>query len=135
MGDGGWRSKIEAGGSGIAKGAELLVRKTKGNWTGFVGYTYSNSKRKYPGINGGEEYLFEYDRPHSISITVNRQLSKKWSFNLSWVYQTGLPYTPVIGRQIAQILGSSSVFYNEEFIYGERNSVRMKDYHRMDIGV
>lgn len=130
MGDGGWRSKIEAGGSGIAKGAELLVRKTKGNWTGFVGYTYSNSTRKYPGINGGEEYLFEYDRPHSISITVNRQLSKKWSFNLSWVYQTGLPYTPVIGRQLTPADGE----YEEAYIYGERNSARMKDYHRMDIG-
>lgn len=133
MGDGNWRSKIETGGSGLAKGVELLIRKTTGKWTGFLGYTYSKSTRKYPNINRGEEYLFEYDRPHSVSININRQISEKWDFTLSWVYQTGLPYTPVIGRQIA-IGRTTRIFYNEEFLYGERNSARMKDYHRMDVG-
>jgi hypothetical protein len=138
MGDGGWRSKIETGGNGRAKGVELLVRKLKGKWTGFMGYTYSNSTRQYPGINKGEEYLFDYDRPHSLSINMNRKINEKWTFNLTWVYQTGLPYTPVIGRQFAPITnagGNGEVVYEEAFIYGERNSEHMKAYHRLDLGL
>jgi|GEM_PF-160555 len=137
MGDGGWRSKIETGGSGRAKGVELLVRKLKGKWTGFLGYTYSNATRMFPGINKGEEYLFDYNRPHSLSMNLNRKISEKWSFNASWVYQTGLPYTPVIGRQLTPVTDageSGETEYEEAFIYGERNSARMKDYHRLDIG-
>jgi len=137
MGDGGWRSKIETGGSGKAKGVELLVRKVKGKWTGFLGYTYSNATRQFPGINKGEEYVFDFDRPYSFSINVNRKLNEKWSFNVSWVYQTGLPYTPVVGRQLTsttEVDDEGNQEYVESFIYGERNSSRMKDYHRLDIG-
>lgn len=133
LGDGGWRTKIETGGSGTAKGVELLIRKAKGKWTGFLGYTYSNATRQFPGINKGKEYLFEYDRPHSFSININRKINEKWSFNASWVYQTGLPYTPVIGRQLIPVINTEIVF-SEEFIYGERNSARLKDYHRLDAG-
>jgi outer membrane receptor protein involved in Fe transport len=137
MGDGSWRTKIETGGSGKAKGVELLIKKVKGDWTGFVGYTYSNTTRQYPGFNKGEEYLFDYDRPHSLSINLNRKINEKWSFSASWVFQTGLLYTPVIGRQLTQVPNPSDneeVEYQEAFIYGERNSARMKNYHRLDLG-
>jgi hypothetical protein len=49
-----------------------------------------------------------------------------------WVYQTGLPFTPVIGRQY---IPSEYGGFVEALIYGERNSVRMKDYHRLDLGL
>jgi hypothetical protein len=68
-----------------------------------------------------------------LSISLNRKINERWTFNASWVYQTGLGYTPVVGRQLTPVV-SSSVLYTEEFIYGERNSARMKDYHRLDIG-
>jgi hypothetical protein len=137
MGDGGWRSKIETGGSGKAQGVELLVRKLKGKWTGFLGYAFSNSTRMFPGINKNKEYLFDYDRPHSLSFNLNRKLNEKWAFSITWIYQTGLPYTPMIGRQLIPATNSgenSEIKYSEAFIYGKRNSGRLKDYHRLDIG-
>jgi hypothetical protein len=135
MGDGSWRSKIESGGSGTAKGVELLIKKTKGSLTGFVSYTYSTATRQFSEINKGEEYLFDYDRPHSLSINLNRTLSDKWSVNATWIYQTGLPYTPVIGRQIKPLIESNGIYLTEGLIYGKRNSARMKDYHRLDLGL
>lgn len=137
MGDGSWRKKLETGGNGASKGIEFLIRKTKGEWTGFLGYTYSKTTRKFPGINKGEEYVYEFDRPHSISFTVSKKLNDVWSFNALWVYQTGLPYTPVLGRQLVPVPdsdGHGGITYEEAFIYGERNSDRMKDYHRLDVG-
>ncbi|MCF8359394.1 MAG: TonB-dependent receptor, partial [Prolixibacteraceae bacterium] len=136
LGDGGWLNKVETGGTGKAKGIELMIRKVKGKWTGFIGYTLSKSTRQYPGINKGNEYLFEYDRPHSLSLNINHRFNEKWSVNASWVYQSGIPYTPVIGRQISPSVNQwdGSVEYTEAFIYGERNSERMRSYHRLDIG-
>ncbi len=136
VGDGNWRSKIETGGIGISKGFELLLRKNKGDWKGFVSYSFSNSTRKYSGINSGKEFLYDFDRPHSFSVNVNRKINDKWSFNILWVYQSGNPYTPVIGRQLTLINdlnGNPGQVFTEELIYGEKNSARMKDYHRLDI--
>lgn len=131
LGDGGWHSKIEKGGEGKSSGLELMFKKNKGLWTGFAAYTLSHTTRKFDGINRGQEYVFEYDRPHAFSINMNRKLNEKWNINLLWVYQTGLPYTPVIGRQYVQ---RSPGQVNEALIYGERNSARMRDYHRLDVG-
>jgi len=131
LGDGGWRNKMETGGSGKSQGIEVLLRKNKGKWKGFIAYTYSKTTRRFEGINKGIEYVFNYDVPHSGSINISRKLSEKWSVSLSWVYQTGLPYTPVLGRQLIPV-GKDE--YIEGLVYGERNSDRMEDYHRLDIG-
>ena len=67
-----------------------------------------------------------------MSLSINRQLNEKWTFNAAWVYMTGLPYTPAIGRQL--------YWYEDEddhidaLIYGERNSKRMRAHHRLDAG-
>jgi len=140
LGDGGWRSKIETGGLGKSKGVEFIVRKNSGEWTGFLTYCYSKTSRHFDGINRGEEFVFDYDRPHSASINFNRKLSDKWSVSITWIYQTGLPYTPVIGRQYMSraVNGWSPPLgidqYDEVLVYGERNSARMEDYHRLDLG-
>lgn len=135
LGNGNWRSKIEKEGRGKSFGAELLIRKKEGRWTGLLGYTYAHTTRQYPNINGGEECLYDYDRPHSVSVSISRKINEKWSFNLAWVYQTGLPYTPVVGRHLTPVIDDNGeIIYQEALIYGERNSARMKDYHRLDVG-
>ena len=133
-----WLKAIETGGNGISYGLELFIKKKQGKWTGSLGYNWSYTTRQFDNINNGKTYLYEYHRPHSISLMINRKINKKWSFNMVWVYQTGIPYTPAIGRQYAISPGvfnqSGDVIYKEALIYGERNSKRMKDYHRLDIG-
>jgi|AntAceMinimDraft_14_1070370.scaffolds.fasta_scaffold04258_6 hypothetical protein len=138
LGDENWLNKIESGGTGTAKGIEFLFRKNTGRITGLASYSLSNSTRQYENINNGEEFLFDYDRLHSLSLSVNYDINDKLNLNVSWVYQTGLPYTPLIGSQITPYTNNStfgSNEYYEIFIYGDRNSERMKDYHRLDIGL
>ena len=137
-GDNNWRSKVETGGKGEAYGLEVLFRKNTGNWTGFASYSWSKATRQFPGINNGLEFLYDYDRPNTASLSVNHKFSERVSINMAWMYQTGLPYTPVIGRQLTPSLepDENGEYINyETFIYGERNSARMKDYHRLDIGL
>jgi len=137
MGDGNWRSKVEAEGEGEAYGVEFFLRKTRGNWTGFVGYTWSRSTRKYDNINNGLEYVFDYDRPHNLSLNVTRKLNDKLTLSASWVFQSGLPFTPVIGRRYIPALSNEAdeTYYYEAFIYGEKNSERMQYYHRLDLAL
>lgn len=138
IGDTDWRSKIIAGGSGKSKGIEFLIRKNYGDWTGFASYAWAQTTRQYPEINKGIEYPFEFNRPHTASINVNRQFNDRWSLNMTWVYQTGLPYTPVVGRQYTLNTrpdDSGNFRYYEALLYGERNSAQMKNYHRLDVGL
>jgi hypothetical protein len=138
MGDGLWRNKVVTGGKGKAIGLEVLLRKNYGIWLGFVGYTWSHTTRQFSEINNGVEYLFEYDRPHSATVSISRKLTKKTLLTASWVYQTGLPFTPVIGRHNAPYIRSFSpndLNAYEVLLYGEHNSARMLDYHRLDLGL
>ena len=128
-----WKQSIETGGTGKVNGLEIMAKKNYGDWTGLISYHFSKSTRKFDNINVGKEYLFEYNRPHDLTIFINRKINNKLSFSLVWNYQTGLPYTPVIGRQV--ILNPHTNEYYEAFIYGERNSATMQDYHRLDIGL
>jgi len=133
-----WHSKVVSGGKGEAYGVELLIRKTKGAWTGFAGYGWSNATRQFPAINQGNKFLFDYDRPHSASIFIQHKFSEKLTFNAAWMFQSGLPYTPVAGKQLTISLEpgeDGEPVYYETFIYGERNSARMKNYHRLDLGL
>lgn len=112
-------------GKGWSYGAEFMVKKTRGNLTGWVSYTYSRSIREIPGINDGNAYNATYDRPNDISVVANYQLSKKISLGATWVYATGQPVTFPVGR----------FYYNNTVIpvYTDRNSYRFPDYHRLDL--
>ncbi len=135
-GDALWRNKLEYGGRGNSYGAELFLSKEKGKYTGFLSYACSHTTRQFDNINGGNEYVFEYDRPHSFSIDLHRKLDDKFVLNILWVYQSGLPYTPAVGRTYIPNTSSPEISYDyEALIYGERNSSRMQAYHRMDVSL
>jgi hypothetical protein len=112
-------------GTGKAYGLELLAKKDEGRLRGWVGYTYSRSKRIFPEINGGESFNSFYDRPHQINLMASYDLSLRWNIGFTWVYTTGAPYSAPI---------SFYEFNGEEVpIYGGRNNARLPDYHRMDV--
>ncbi|HPH16716.1 MAG TPA: hypothetical protein PK029_06070, partial [Bacteroidales bacterium] len=135
-GDDQWKQKIATHGIGTSYGLELFIRKQKGDWQGFTGYSYSHTTRTFAQTNQGKTFIFDYDRPHSFSIAILRKFSDAWSISGTWVYQSGLPYTPVLGRQSAIGLNFDNEYVvYESLIYGERNSGRMKPYHRLDLGI
>ena len=134
LGDSDWRSKVETGGKGKSYGIEMMTRFNFNRLDGYVGYTWSHTTRQFDQINNGKEYVYEYDRPHSVNINVNYQLTERWSLSALWTYQTGLPYSPVIGVQTTPVITpEGDVDFEQTNIYGERNSARMRDYHRLDL--
>ena len=114
-------------GSGYAYGLETLVRKDEGRFTGWISYTWSRSYRIIPEINNGYRYSSPYDKPHSVNIVANYELSRRFTASATWVYATGLPVTFPTGRAV---VGNAIIP-----IYSSRNAYRMPDYHRLDISV
>ncbi|RKE98807.1 TonB-dependent receptor [Ichthyenterobacterium magnum] len=119
-------------GKARAYGLEVLLRKNKGNFTGWLAYTLSKSEQKTlggnaggPGINKGKWYNTPYDRTHDISLTGIYKLNNKWSFSGNLVYQTGRPVTYPNGQYEYEGLSVAS--------YSGRNEDRLPDYHRLDI--
>lgn len=112
-------------GKGYAYGAELLLRKNFGDFSGWISYTYSKSMRKVPGINYDREYVSPYDKPHNISIVLNYAFNKRFDVSASWIYNTGQPVTYPCGKYTVD-----GVTYA---VYNGRNNSRYPDYHRLDL--
>lgn len=134
-GDVNWKTKLENNGIGNSEGIEFTLRKQQGKTSGFVSYAYANTTRQFDQINQGKTYIYEYDRPHTASISLRHNLTSKTSVSALWVFQTGLPYTPAIGRQYTPFIDGGGTEYYDALIYGERNSDRMANYHRLDLSV
>lgn len=113
-------------GIGRAYGLEILFRKKKGDFTGWLSYTLSKTERKIDGINQGNWYNARQDRTHEVALVGSYELSKKWSLSASWVYYTGDAITFPSGKYN---LDGQTFFY-----YSDRNAYRMPAYHRLDLG-
>jgi outer membrane cobalamin receptor len=132
-----WENKVETG-KGWAKGIELLINKTSGKTTGWIGYTLSQTTRQFSQISEGKEFPYKYDRRHDIGIAITHKPSEKFDFGIVWVYGTGTATTLAEEKYPSKnMLNSNSQFYESigmiEY-FSKRNSYRMPAYHRLDIG-
>jgi hypothetical protein len=114
-------------GKGHSYGFEFLLRKNRGMFTGWLGYTYSRSFRIVPAINNGKKYPALYDKPHTVNVVASYAPKKRLSLSAAWTYATGLPLTLPAGRAV---IGNTILP-----VYSDRNSYRMEDYHRLDVSL
>ncbi|MFT6923621.1 MAG: hypothetical protein ACJA1C_002636 [Crocinitomicaceae bacterium] len=112
-------------GTGWSYGAEFFLKKRKGNFTGWIGYTWSKTERKFEDLNEGKPFPAKYDRRHDLSVVLSYKLGERWVFSSAFIYATGNTLT----------LPSSWYVQDQDllFNYGDRNSTRMAPYHRLDI--
>lgn len=128
-----WDDKVESG-TGRSYGVELFVQKKTGRINGWIGYTWSNTTRQFDNLNFGKRYPYKYDRRHDLSVVGIYNLSDTWDFSGTWVYGTG---------NAISMPQSSYPYFNTSFYqygyyqqienFGERNSYRMRAYHRLDV--
>ena len=121
-------------GQAKAYGLEILLKKNEGNFKGWLAYTLSKSEQQTPGrsenepgINAGEWYNTTFDKTHDISLNGSYEVSKKWTFNANFLFQTGQPTNYPVGQY--EISGLNVPIYDDN----RRNADRLPAYHRLDI--
>ncbi len=132
----GWEDKVCMG-DGWAYGVEFLAQKTLGDFTGWIGYTWSKTERRFdrPGeeLNQGRVFPAKYDRRHDVSIVLMYKPNKKFDCSLTWVYNTGNATTLALQRYNEEHSGDYG-YYQLDYVES-RNNFRMPAYHRMDVSV
>jgi CarboxypepD_reg-like domain/TonB-dependent Receptor Plug Domain len=157
-----WEDNITAG-KGWSYGAEFLLQKKVGKFSGWAGYTLSWTYWQFDELNFGKTFFPKYDRRNDISLVGIYELSPKITLSAVWVYGTGNALTVPLSRYNAYgnfntrvnnnnnnggpngngggdntpgSVASNLLFGNNSVQeYGEKNSFRAESYHRLDLGI
>lgn len=130
-------------GKGTAWGIEVLLKKTSGKLTGWLGYSYAFVEKRIDLNCDGqirrsqdEIYSPNYHRPHVGNFVLSYQLNPRNTVSLTWSLFSGQPYTPVVGKVYTQggYGGMENPYEQLTTIYGRKNSARYPAYYRGDIG-
>ena len=132
-----WEDKV-AMGRGWSYGIEFLAQRSVGNFTGWIGYTWSKTMRQFDRegqlINAGLPFPAKYDRRHDVNITATYRFNDRIDLSATWVYATGncgTLYTHYYEDQPH----SPEDYTGTVGHFDGRNNYRLEPYHRLDLGV
>lgn len=112
-------------GNGWSYGMEWFINKTKGRFTGWIGYTLSWTWRQFPDLNNGQKFPAKYDRRNDLSVVGTYDLNKQWKFSVVFVFASG-----------------NATSYPEKFYvvqgtltqdFSRINQYRLPPYNRLDL--
>ena len=115
-------------GTGISRGVDFLIQKKVGKYTGWLGYTLSEVVHTFPDLSNNPFYSLN-DQRHEFKI-VNVLKAGRWDLGATWVYGSGKPYTAPNGLYTITLLDGKETEYVS---IGEKNSLRIDPYHRLDL--
>lgn len=112
-------------GQARAYGAELVLKTSMERWEGWITYAWTRSLLRIQDINNLKEFPAGYDRPHSLNIFAEYDITQRWNVSASWFYASGSPFTSPTGYY----------YYLDHQVpyYLQRNNDRLPEYHRLDI--
>jgi hypothetical protein len=124
-------------GSGESYGVEISTEFNKSFYSISANYTLSWA---YKDVNDWLYYP-KYDSRHNLNLSFDLQLGSGLSANLVWSFNSGAPFTPIVGYY--DKLGGSDLFdtfvdgytFRQFTILGDKNIERLPTYHRLDLTV
>lgn len=126
---------------GVSKGVDVSFRYDLVNINLWAVYSLGFISRQED-LNG---FLFtytpHYDRRHNVNLLASYGFGKtlQYEFSIRWNYGSGFPFTPTAGFYEALSfetgINTDYIHQNGElgYYYGELNSKRLPDYHRLDV--
>lgn len=116
---------------GDAYGFEFFMNKSfSEGWYGWLSAAYSETRRR--NNLTGEDFKYDFDQPWIVNLVSNHELNADWTIGFKWRYQSGQLITPVVDTEPntnPEFAGLGLV----DPIYGELNSRRLPDIHKLDI--
>jgi hypothetical protein len=123
-----WEANVTAG-NGEAYGAELLLQKRIGRFSGWLGYGLQWADRQFPLLNRGERYPYRYDRRHEVKAAVVHRIENWLELTASWTLSSGFAFSLPLSQYTVNVEGVGPVTAID---YGTKNAYRMPYYHRLD---
>lgn len=114
-------------GRGLNYGFGVQLTRQSGPVTGWVGYAFGRSLRKFPELRERSSYPANHERVHELNLVATWQALKRVTFTCSAVFASGTPFT------------SANEFYlmNGYVVaqYGKHNGCHLPWYKRVDMAV
>jgi TonB family protein len=120
-------------GSGSVIGAETLLKyKADDRFFGWLAYTLSRSVRR--DSPGAEEYPFQYDQTHILTVLGNYQLGRGWNVGARFRLISGPLQTPVLpSPSLPAVFAADAAAYTP--LQAEPFSERLPLVHQLDLRV
>lgn len=118
-------------------GSEFMLKYLDLPFSFTVSYSLSYSYN----ILDGRRFYPKYDSRHNLNIILDYNFGDNWIANVIWTYNTGLPFTKLIGYYDKLYINDfySNWLLNGSFIpyaiLGDKNIGRLPDYHRLDLSI
>ncbi len=124
-------------GSGEAYGIESMIRISPDPFVFTASYTFAHAYKEINDLR----YFPRYDIRHTVNLSLEVNLGAGWSASTAWNYNSGLPFTQLMGYYDKYYL--QDIFSPwDEFdpripfgIIGIQNLARLPAYHRLDFTV
>ncbi len=123
-------NEYESVGKGEAYGVDVTYRKKVDKFDIIAAYTFVKAKRQL-NTNSSKKYRFEGDIPHTLQVNASYKLDNDWRVASLFKFNSGKPYTPIVGKEKADYNGQ---VYNRP-LYGTPYSKRMPSSYDLDIQV
>ncbi len=117
-------------GTGETRGVDFLIQKKAGAYTGWIGYTISQTTNTFP-VYQAQPYLASQNVTNEFK-SINMYKLGNLDFSLTWFYATGKPYTAPSGGYGVTLLDGN---INNFTTVSAKNGLSLPDYHRMDLAV
>jgi hypothetical protein len=134
-----WQNKVENG-EGASYGSEFFLHKKTGKINGWIGYTLAWTNRTFANLNDGKTFPYRYDRRHDVKIVGIYQWRENRDFSVTWIYGTGNAVTLPQSAFLQTFVDEYPSYHRGQQeknptlkYHGERNSFRMRAYHRIDV--
>jgi len=88
---GNWEEGITTG-QGKSYGAELLLQRKKGKFSGWASYTLSWTKYQFDELNSGKEFFAKQDARHVITLTGFYKPSPRVRLSAVWTLTSATPF-------------------------------------------
>jgi hypothetical protein len=124
-------------GKGESYGLEFMSKLNLEQFSLTASYTHAYAYKEIE----GKRYYPRYDIRHTVNLTCEYNFGSGWSASAVWIYNSGLPFTKIIGYYDKYYLSDIFASWYEldqrktYTMLGIQNLGRLPDYHRLDISV
>ena len=112
-------------GHGFARGIDLFLQGTWRWLSGWISYGYLDARRKE--LDDPEEVPASHGVRHTLTLVSQYRATSSVTLGGRYTVTSGRPFTPVVGATY----DTGRDLWRP--IYGDHNSARMPDYHRLDL--